>query len=145
MKGVWVRWTARAQICFETGECFASAPSELNIPDFVVIDTKKKTVRTTKASAQNRATAFTGVEIDDRLITLQGVDVALPRTTSKPMPSEKDHLTLTVDSSQQIFINDYKVELEALQDKMMKILEGRPDQKVYLRADSRVPYGVVVP
>jgi len=67
--------TARAQICFETGECFALAPWELNIPDFVVIDTKKKTIRTTKSSAQNRSTAFTRVEIDDRSITLQGVDV----------------------------------------------------------------------
>lgn len=67
--------TARAQICFETGECFASAPWELNIPGFVVIDTKKKTVRTTKASAQNRSTAFTRVEIDDRSITLQGMDM----------------------------------------------------------------------
>ena len=27
---------------------------------------------------------------------------------------------------------------------MEKILEGRPDQKVYLRADKSVPYGVVV-
>jgi biopolymer transport protein TolR len=27
---------------------------------------------------------------------------------------------------------------------MEKILEGRPDQKVYLRADKQVPYGVVV-
>jgi len=67
--------TARAQICFETGECFASAPWELNIPDFVVIDTKKKMIRTTKSSAQNRSTAFTRVETGDRSITLQGVDV----------------------------------------------------------------------
>jgi len=66
--------TARAQICFETGECFASAPSELNIPDFVVIDTKKKTIRTTKTSAQNRSTAFTRVETDNRSFILQGVD-----------------------------------------------------------------------
>jgi len=75
---------------------------------------------------------------------MQGVNVALPQTTSKPLPAEKDHLVISIDRSQQIFINDYQVALESLQGKMEKILEGRPDQKVYLRADKRVPYGVVV-
>jgi biopolymer transport protein TolR len=75
---------------------------------------------------------------------MQGVNVSLPQTTPKPLPAERDHLTITLDRSQQIYINDYKVTLEALQGKMTKILEGRPDQKVYLRADKSVPYGVVV-
>lgn len=75
---------------------------------------------------------------------MQGVNVSLPHTTSAPLTAEKDHLTLTIDRSQQVFINDYKVALDTLQAKMEKILEGRPDQKVYLRADKGVPYGVVV-
>jgi len=75
---------------------------------------------------------------------MQGVNVSLPQTTSKPLTAEKDYLTVTIDRSQQVFINDYKVALDALQAKMEKILEGRPDQKVYLRADKGVPYGVVV-
>jgi biopolymer transport protein TolR len=75
---------------------------------------------------------------------MQGVDVSLPQTTSKPLPAEKEHLVITVDRSQQVYINDYKVSLEALQDKLRRIQEGRPDQKVYLRADKGVPYGVVV-
>jgi biopolymer transport protein TolR len=65
---------------------------------------------------------------------MQGVNVSLPKTTSKPLPSEKEHL----------YINDYKVGLEALQAKLKKIYEGRSDEKVYLRADKGVPYGVVV-
>ena len=75
---------------------------------------------------------------------MQGVNVSLPQTTSKPLPAEKDHLVISIDRSQQIYINDYQVVLESLQGKMEKILEGRPDQKVYLRADKSVPYGVVV-
>ena len=75
---------------------------------------------------------------------MQGVNVSLPKTTSKPLPSEKEHLIITVDRSQQIYINDYKVGLEALQAKLKKIYEGRSDEKVYLRADKGVPYGVVV-
>ncbi len=75
---------------------------------------------------------------------MQGVNVSLPQTTSKSLPAEKEHLTITIDRSQQIYMNDYKVALEALQTKLKKIYEGRPDQKVYLRADKGVPYGVVV-
>ena len=75
---------------------------------------------------------------------MQGVSVSLPQTTSKPLPAEKEHLIITIDSGQQIFINDYKIALEALQAKLKKIYEGRSDQKVYLRADKGVPYGVVV-
>ncbi len=75
---------------------------------------------------------------------MQGINVSLPKTTSKPLPAEKEHLIITVDRSQQIYINDYKVALEALQTKLKKIYEGRSDKKVYLRADKGVPYGVVM-
>ena len=75
---------------------------------------------------------------------MQGVNVSLPQTTSKPLPADNDHLIISVDRSQQVYINDYKVAVEALQGKMKKILEGRPEQKVYLRADKTVPYGIVV-
>jgi len=61
-----------AQICFENGECFPVAPWELAIPDFVVIDTKDKTVSTTKASGENRSSPFSSVERNDGIITLQG-------------------------------------------------------------------------
>jgi len=75
---------------------------------------------------------------------MQGIPVSLPQTSSKPLSAEKEHLIITIDRSQQIFINDYKVSLEALQAKLKKIYEGRPDRKAYLRADKSVPYGVVV-
>ena len=75
---------------------------------------------------------------------MQGVNVTLPQTTSKPLPAEQDHLIISIDRSQQIYINDYKVAPEAFQGKIEKILEGRPDPKVYLRADKGVPYGIVV-
>ncbi|NVL91160.1 MAG: protein TolR [Desulfobacterales bacterium] len=75
---------------------------------------------------------------------MQGVPVSLPQTTSNPLKTEQEHLIITIDRSQQIYINDYKVALEALQAKLKKIYEGHPDQKAYLRADKGIPYGVVV-
>ena len=65
---------AQAQICFETGECFAATPFELQVPDFILIDTKKRTVSTTKASGANRSTEFTHLTREDGLISLQGIE-----------------------------------------------------------------------
>jgi hypothetical protein len=64
----------QVQICFETGECFAASPWELSMPDFVVIDTKKKSVSTTKASGQNRTSIFSSVEKVDGTFFLQGIE-----------------------------------------------------------------------
>lgn len=64
----------QAHICFETGECYATTPWELSVPDFVVIDTKKNTISTTKASGLDRSTKFTKSERKDGLIHLQGVE-----------------------------------------------------------------------
>ena len=75
---------------------------------------------------------------------MQGVDVALPETTSEPLISEKEHLIITITDKHQVFINDFQVALDFLQEKLKKILEGREDRGVYLRADREISYGFVV-
>jgi hypothetical protein len=65
---------AQVQICIENDTCYAATPSALDVPDFVVIDTKKKTISTTKASNLNRSTTFTHVNRADDQIVLQGVE-----------------------------------------------------------------------
>jgi hypothetical protein len=66
--------TAQVQICIENDTCHAASASELNMPDFVVIDLRKKKISTTKASNENRSTPFTTVEKRDGLIFLQGIE-----------------------------------------------------------------------
>ena len=75
---------------------------------------------------------------------MQGVDVSLPKTTSEPLPSKEDHIIITIDSNNRIYINDYHVTLDFLKEKLIKIFQGRRDREVYLRADKGIPYGVVV-
>jgi len=75
---------------------------------------------------------------------MQGVDVALPETTSEPLVAQKEHLIITINQQNQIYINDYQVSLDFLREKLIKIFEGREDREVYLRADKDIPYGVVV-
>jgi hypothetical protein len=66
--------SGQAQICLETGECYAATPFELSVPDFVIIDTKRGMISTTKASGLNRSTEFTKSERKEGLIHLQGVE-----------------------------------------------------------------------
>lgn len=74
----------------------------------------------------------------------QGVSVSLPEATSKPLPSETDQLILTINKDNQIFINDFQVTLDFLQEKLSKIIESRQNRDVYLRADKNISYGMVV-
>jgi len=59
---------------------------------------------------------------------MQGVDVSLPKTTSEPLPSKEDHIIITIDSSNRIYINDYHVTLDFLKEKLIKIFQGRRDR-----------------
>ena len=75
---------------------------------------------------------------------VQGLNVDLPEATAKPLESEKEHLVITIDKDHQVFINDYQVTVESLGAKLIKILQGRSDREVYLKADKSIPYGIVV-
>jgi biopolymer transport protein TolR len=75
---------------------------------------------------------------------MQGVDVALPEATAKPLVSQKENLVVTIDNDQRVHINDFAVDTDYLREKLTKILENRTDREVYFRADKAVPYGVVV-
>ena len=75
---------------------------------------------------------------------IEGLNVDLPEATAKPLDSEKEHLVITVDKNQLVYINDFKVAVDFLGEKLNKMLQGRSDREVYLKADKNIPYGIVV-
>jgi biopolymer transport protein TolR len=75
---------------------------------------------------------------------IQGLNVDLPEATAKPLDSEKEHLVITINKDHQVYINDFEVTVEFLRDKLIKVLQGRADRDVYLKADKGIPYGMVV-
>ncbi len=75
---------------------------------------------------------------------MQGVDVVLPETNSEQLIPQKEHLIITINKQNQVYINDYQVELDFLREKLIKIFESREDREVFLRADKDISYGVVV-
>ena len=75
---------------------------------------------------------------------VQGVDVDLPKATSKALKGGEDRLIISVDEQSKVFINEQVVSVEFLTKKLGAILENFDKKNVYLRADKKVPYGIVV-
>ena len=75
---------------------------------------------------------------------MQGVEVNLPKTTSKNIKTREDPLILTVNKKREISIEDYQIRLEDLESKLQKILKYRRDKEVLLKADRELPYGFVM-
>lgn len=75
---------------------------------------------------------------------VQGVDVNLPTATSDPLPSSEDNLIITIDNDLKVYINNQEVSAAFLSEKLSAVLENIESSGVYLKADKRVPYGVVV-
>lgn len=74
---------------------------------------------------------------------MQGMDVSLPQATAEPLESEKEHLIITLNTQNEVFINDFKVTVEGLAEKLIKILEGRAEREVFLKADKDISWGTV--
>jgi biopolymer transport protein TolR len=74
----------------------------------------------------------------------QGVDVDLPEASSDPLSADKEPLVITIDKSGSVFISELKVEVNYLQEKLRKILEGRKNKEVFFKADKDVAYGIVI-
>jgi biopolymer transport protein TolR len=75
---------------------------------------------------------------------VQGVDVDLPKATSKALKGSEDRLVISINDDAKVFINEQVVSVEFLTQKLGAILENFDKKNVYLRADKKVPYGIVV-
>ena len=74
----------------------------------------------------------------------QGIDVDLPRTTSKPMETQEERLVITINARREVFINQEKVDPLLLRRRLQRMTSTKLNKEVFLRADRGVPYGFVV-
>ncbi len=74
----------------------------------------------------------------------EGLEVDLPQTKSVDvLPTEQDHLILTVRKDGAVLLDEYKVELADLEVKLTELVKSK-NKGLFLKADKDVPYGVVV-
>ena len=75
------------------------------------------------------------------------IKLELPRTNAAQAANAAQapqFVTLVVDKTGAIFVNDQPVTLGALQASLLQTAAQNPDTEVQLRADTAVPYGRVV-
>jgi biopolymer transport protein TolR len=75
---------------------------------------------------------------------MQGMDVQLPQTQSKAIPSQDERLVITLNKKQEIYINEYRVSRRELQEKLKILYQNKREGEIFLRADRSLPYGFVV-
>jgi len=68
----------------------------------------------------------------------------LPKTDAAKPTEAPAFVTLVVDKSGQVFLNDKAVALSTLGVSLAQTAARNPDTEVQLRADEAVPYGTVV-
>ena len=75
---------------------------------------------------------------------MQGVEVNLPKTTTRHIKTKDEPLILTVNRQREVFIENHRIEINNLEIKVKKIFENRRDKEILLKADKDVPYGFVI-
>jgi len=75
---------------------------------------------------------------------MQGVEVDLPQTTTKSIKTKEEPLFLSINKQREIFLEQDRMKLEDLEDKIRAISKYRRDKGILLRADRDVPYGFVI-
>ena len=74
-----------------------------------------------------------------------GVPVELPKTAANALPGDQEEpLTVTLTVEGQILIQNAEIEDSALIAKLRAVAAERRNDKIFLRADSQIPYERVV-
>ena len=64
-----------------------------------------------------------------------GVEINLPNTAAKALPSEEKPLTLQIDAEGELYLQDTPIEIDELLPKLKAISLERENDKIFFKAD----------
>lgn len=73
-----------------------------------------------------------------------GVAVDLPKTRAKLLSQDKEPLTITIEKSGKIFLQETEIAAAELVPRLTAIAENGYDQRIFVRGDKAVDYGTVM-
>tara|TARA_B100001996_G_C18672361_1_gene597159 strand:+ start:11827 stop:12294 length:468 start_codon:yes stop_codon:yes gene_type:complete len=74
-----------------------------------------------------------------------GVEIKLPKTAAKALPSEKEQpLTLNLTREKELILQESEIEFTELIPKLKQIAKQRKDDRIFLRADGENDYSIVM-
>ena len=73
-----------------------------------------------------------------------GVQVDLPESSADSLSEESEPLTLTINATGEIFIQETKIEFDNIIAKILAVSKNRTDTRIYVRGDKTINYGRVL-
>ncbi len=74
-----------------------------------------------------------------------GVEIKLPKTAAKSLPSEKEQpLTLNLTREKELILQESEIKFSELIPKLKQIAKERTDDRIFLRADGENDYSIVM-
>src|SRR5215472_17555727 len=73
-----------------------------------------------------------------------GVSVDLPKTDAKPLNSDSQPVTVSIDASGKIFLQDQELQLADLVPKLQAIAQNDQDRRIFVRGDKDLAYGRIM-
>jgi len=65
----------------------------------------------------------------------QGVEVSVPKVRASALPGKEQQFVVSITKGQEIYLNDARMSLDQLTEKLQAIASVRPDRQVFVRAD----------
>jgi biopolymer transport protein TolR len=73
-----------------------------------------------------------------------GVPIELPETKGQQLQTNKDPVTLSVDKSGKVFIQETEIKLDEIAAKLKAIAKNGADEQIFIRGDKGIDYGTVM-
>ncbi|MGE4351161.1 MAG: biopolymer transporter ExbD [Bdellovibrionales bacterium] len=72
------------------------------------------------------------------------VPLDLPKTQGQSVKQDKEPLVISIDSKQNVYLQESPTDLESLVPKLKAITGVSPDTRIFVRGDKGVPYGRIM-
>ena len=73
-----------------------------------------------------------------------GVPVDLPKVSAKPINSDAEPLTVSVNAEGKIFLQDQTLDLSELVTRLQAIAKNNAERRIFVRGDKSVSYGTIL-
>ena len=73
-----------------------------------------------------------------------GVPIELPETKGQQLQTNKDPVTLSVDRSGKVFIQETEIKLDDIAPKLKAMAKNGYNEQIFIRGDKGIDYGTVM-
>jgi len=73
-----------------------------------------------------------------------GVPIDLPETEAKPIPQDKEPLTVSIRADGKVFVQETEVAVDQLVPKLKAIAGAGYKERIFVRGDQKTQYGLIM-